>query len=143
MDTTLSQEPALSNTFNMFLARVYGWMAIALSISFSVALVTVFFIERSLAFANFIYGIYPFILFGQIILVLIMSFLVQRVNIVMSALMFIFYSLTMGVFLGVIISAYTISSVIVSILAAVLVFGAASLYGLFTKSDLSGWKRAY
>jgi FtsH-binding integral membrane protein len=140
MDTTFSQEPILSNTFNTFLARVYGWMSVALAISFGVALVTVFFIERSLAFATFIYGIYPLILFGQIILVLIMSFLVQRINIIMSALMFMFYSLTMGVFLGVIISAYTISSVIVSILAAVLVFGVASLYGIFTKSDLSGWR---
>ncbi len=139
MDTQIASTE-LHTTFNMFLARVYGWMAVALSISFGVALVVTYLIESSVAFASFIFGIYPFILFGQLIIVLVLSLLVNRINIILSSLMFMFYALTMGVFLGVIITAYTASSVIVSILAAVLVFAVASLYGLFTKSDLSGWR---
>ena len=129
----------LTQGFNMFLVQVYGWMTLALSISFLIAFATAYFIERSIQFATFAIGIFPFIFIAQLIVVIVLSFFASKMNVVVSAAMFIFYAVTMGLFLGLTFAVYTTGSVVIAILAAVLVFGAASLYGLFTGNDLSSW----
>ncbi len=140
MENTLaSPVTKLTHGFNTFLVQVYGWMTLALSISFVIAFATGYLLERSPQFATFALGAFPFLLIGQVIIVLVLSFFATKMNVVVSAAMFVFYALTMGLFLGLTFAVYTTTSVVIAILAAVLVFGAASLYGLLTGNDLSSW----
>jgi FtsH-binding integral membrane protein len=140
MDSTLvSGELLLGKSFYSFLSKVYGWMTLALTITFIFAFATSFIIERNVVLANFIYKANFFLWIILFIMVIGFSAIAHRVNIAITSILFCIYSIFMGVFLGTFISLYTVPSVVVCILATVLLFGVVSLFGYVTKMDMSSW----
>jgi hypothetical protein len=78
---------------------------------------------------------------GQLVLVMAISFLIQRISPVVALGLFFVYALTMGLTLGVIVLAYVgiigISGVVSAFAGAAGIFGGAALYGVVTKRDLT------
>lgn len=142
MNTTTDRLIQPSTTvFSSFMAQVYGWMVAALIITFGVAFGVTFIAERNEQFFLFISAISPFILIGQLIIVLILGFLGSRMNAFVSGALFLFYALTMGIFFGVVFLGFTTISIVLVFGATTVTFLVMALYGMFTKQDLTSWGR--
>jgi len=121
-----------------FFSQVYGWMAAGLGLTGGVAL----FAAASPALMEFVFGT-RFVFLGLIIAELVLvGFLSARIfawsrNQVQAA--FIAYAVLNGVTMSCIFLAYTSSSIASTFFVAGGTFGVMSLYGYFTKQDLSGW----
>ena len=121
-----------------FFSQVYGWMAAGLGLTGGVAL----FASTSPALMEFVFGT-RFVFLGLIIAELVLvGFLSARIfswsrNQVQAS--FIAYAVLNGVTMSCIFLAYTSSSIASTFFVAGGTFGVMSLYGYFTKQDLSGW----
>ena len=81
------------------------------------------------------------LLIGQLVLVFAISFLITRISPVIALGLFFVYALTMGLVLGVIVTAYVgtmgMNGVVSAFLGAAAIFGGAAFYGAVTKRDLT------
>jgi FtsH-binding integral membrane protein len=133
----LTEEDAARIQANFF-AQVYGWMAAGLAITGGMAM----FAAASPTLQRFIFGS-RITFFGLIILELvIVGFLSARIfqwSLSQAKAAFIGYALLNGLTLSVIFLAYTTGSIASTFFTTALMFGVMSIFGYFTKSDLSGW----
>lgn len=121
-----------------FMAKVYGWMSLALAITaVTAALVASSDFLLALIFSNqfTFYGL----LIAEVLLVLYIGRNLMNMASGTAALFFLFYAFLNGITLSVIFLAYTSASVASTFLVTGGTFGAMSLYGFFTKKDLSSW----
>ncbi|HSB52988.1 MAG TPA: Bax inhibitor-1/YccA family protein [Gemmatimonadales bacterium] len=118
-----------------FMAGVYRWMTLGLAVTAGVALYIASDITRAQTVAGFMWPIIG----GQLILVLALSFLAQRVGGPAAALMFVVYAGLNGLMLSGIFFVYSIGSIGTAFLVTAGSFAALSLYGTVTKRDLSAW----
>ena len=121
-----------------FFAQVYGWMAAGLGLTGGIAM----FASTSPALINFVFGT-RFVFFGLIILELvIVGFLSARIfdwSLGKVQAAFVGYAMLNGVTLSCVFLAYTSSSIASTFFVTAGTFGVMSLFGYFTKADLSGW----
>ena len=78
------------------------------------------------------------IFFGQLGLAIGIQGLIRRINATVALGLFFVFAATMGFTVGVIVSFYTVPSVITSFFSAGAMFGAAAIYGYTTKRSLTG-----
>jgi FtsH-binding integral membrane protein len=117
-----------------FLTQAFVWMFVGLLVTAGVAW-AVQSNERLLEFAagNF------FILFiVQLGLVVAISAAINRISATFALALFFVYAATLGITIGLIVMAYTQTSVVTAFLSASAMFGAAALYGATTKRSLAG-----
>ncbi|HZW61517.1 MAG TPA: Bax inhibitor-1/YccA family protein [Candidatus Babeliales bacterium] len=121
-----------------FIYKVYGWMAIALTITASVA----YYISTMPVIAQTIFS-NPFLLIGlfiaQLGVVVAISGFVNRLNYSTAVALFLVYAASVGLTFSVIFLHYTFASIALTFLITAGMFGAMCLYGYFTKADLSSW----
>ncbi|WP_224361808.1 Bax inhibitor-1/YccA family protein [Hyalangium versicolor] len=118
-----------------FMSRVYGWMFAGLFITGAMAVYTASSRARwELALSWSI----PLLL-AELGLVFALSFAAPRLSGPVAGVMFVAYAALTGVTMSVYLLAYTEGSVGQAFLLTGGIFGAMSLYGTFTKKDLSGW----
>lgn len=121
-----------------FFAQVYGWMAAGLGLTGGVALVA----SSSPALMQLVFGT-RFVFMGLIILELVVvGFLSSRVfdwSVGKVQTAFVGYAALNGITLSCIFLAYTSASIASTFFVTASTFGVMSLYGYFTKQDLSGW----
>ena len=121
-----------------FFAQVYGWMAAGLGLTGGVAL----FASTSPELINFVFGT-RFVFLGLIILELvIVGFLSARIfdwSLGKVQATFVGYAVLNGVTLSCVFLAYTSASIASTFFVTAGTFGVMSLFGYFTKQDLSGW----
>jgi uncharacterized protein len=80
----------------------------------------------------------PIVLFIiQIGLVLCLSALIQRLNLVSAVALFILYAVTLGITLSAIFRVFELPSIFATFLVSAGMFGAMALYGYFTRADLT------
>lgn len=119
-----------------FIAKVYGWMSLALAITAVVAMLVV----SSPTVLEFIFG-NRFVFFGLLIAELIcVGALVGAVNRFSSAVataVFIGYAVLNGLTLSCVFLAYTSASIVSTFFITATTFGVMSTYGYFTKRDLT------
>ena len=118
------------------LYAVYAWMAVALGISASIA----YYIGNSPEVYAYIMGntwVVIALFVVQLALVFGIMLLINRISAMTAMIMFILYSVTMGITLSSIFLVYTTASIAVTFLVASGMFGGMALYGYFTKTDLS------
>lgn len=119
-----------------FMAGVYGWMGLALAISAAAAYFTV----NSQFMLNLVYGsrytIYGLII-AELALVFILAGKIRQMSVQTARLCFVGYSILNGVTLSVVLMIYASSSVAQIFFITALMFGAMSLYGMKTKTDLT------
>ncbi|GAB3847620.1 Bax inhibitor-1/YccA family protein [Hymenobacter terrigena] len=121
-----------------FFAQVYGWMAAGLGLTGGIAL----FASTSPELINFVFGT-RFVFLGLIILELvIVGFLSARIfdwSLGKVQAAFVGYAVLNGVTLSCVFLAYTSASIASTFFVTAGTFGVMSLFGYFTKADLSGW----
>lgn len=120
-----------------FLIRVYGWMALGLLLSATVAFVTLSTPTLLLAIVN-----NPVVFFGLIIaeLAAVWSFgsIASRFSSSVAAAVFMLYAVMNGLTFSVVLLVYTGGSVASTFVVCAGMFAALSVYGLTTQRDLTG-----
>lgn len=121
---------------SILLRRVYTWMAFALLISGLTALKVV----SSPGILSWVFGsqsVFLGLLIAEVVVVIALTALLNRLSFIVATLMFIAYALLNGVTCSVYFLAYTSESIASTFFITAGTFGAMSLYGMFTKRDLS------
>jgi FtsH-binding integral membrane protein len=117
-----------------FLSQAFAWMFVGLLVTAGVT----YFVQgnpRLLEFASSM--IFPIII-GQLILVVVISAAINRISATAALGLFFIYAASVGLTVGLIVSAYQGPSVATAFLSASAMFGAAALYGATTKRSLAG-----
>jgi uncharacterized protein len=121
-----------------YMVKVYGWMCLALLVTGGMAMYT----ATSESLINFVFGS-RITFFGLIILQFIavgsLAGMVHKMSANTATMIFIGYSLINGLTLSGIFVIYTSESIASTFFITAGTFGAMSLYGYTTKSDLSKW----
>lgn len=120
-----------------FMAGVYWRMTVALFITAAVAwysaqsqqIMGILYSNRGLPF----YGL----IVAELLLVIVLSAAIHKMNSVAALFFFILYSVVNGLTFSAIFVIYEIGSVFHVFLTSALMFAAMSVYGAFTKSDLT------
>ena len=116
--------------------RVYAWMCFALALT----AITAYVLSNNIAFMTAItQSSAPMIVLfvAQLALVVVLSMFLSRMNFITALVLFTLYAVSMGVTLSVIFLVFTQSSIFATFLVTSGMFGAMSIYGYFTKADLS------
>jgi FtsH-binding integral membrane protein len=117
-----------------FLTQAFIWMFAGLLLTAGVAAL-VASNEALLAFAS--RWVLPLIV-GQLALVVVISWGINRISATLALGLFFVYAATLGLTMGLIVWAYTEASVATAFLSASAMFGGAALYGATTKRSLAG-----
>jgi hypothetical protein len=113
-------------------------MAMALLISALASLVSLKWMETSVAYCNFLQGSGMWLLLGaSIVLVLVLAGRLQRLSFGAATGLFITYAVITGMALTPIFLIYTRASIATTFLITAGTFGAMSIYGYVTKANLS------
>lgn len=134
---TLSPEEA-SRVMSRFMTQVYGWMAGALAVSGAVAMA----VASSATLQELVFG-NRFVFLGLIIAEIALVGFLSRKAFDWSAgtttAAFMGYSALNGLTLGIVFMVYTADSIASTFFITAGTFGVMSLYGYFTRTDLSRW----
>jgi FtsH-binding integral membrane protein len=135
--TALTKKEQLALEARKFIARVYGWMAVALVLSAASA----FFAASSELAINLIWGgrhIGFYVLVAlEILLVVIISASLPKIPVGAAGFLFVLYSIVNGLTLSAIFLIFEITSIGIVFLISAGMFFAMSLYGRYTKQDLN------
>jgi uncharacterized protein len=121
----------------LFIVNVYGWMALALSVTG----VTSLFVASSETLLKLIFGnsiVFFILLIAEVLLVGYLVAAVRKMSAQAATFIFIGYSILNGVTLSFIFIVYTASSIASTFFITAGTFGAMSIYGYVTKRDLTG-----
>jgi len=121
---------------SLLFTRVYAWMFAGLAMT---ALMAAFVASQPNLFKLFIVNRIMFfgLLIGELLLVVAISGMINRIGAATAGALFAAYSLMNGITLSVIFLAYQAPSIAGAFSITAGTFGVMSLYGYFTKSDLS------
>jgi len=123
---------------NALVRQVYAWMGAGLAITAFMALVTL----TSPAILTAITGnrlLFYGLMIGELALVFTLSGAINRLSATTATLLFVAYSALNGVTLSVLALVYTANSIASTFVITAGMFGAMSIYGYVTKSDLTSW----
>lgn len=144
MNTNFNQVSGYSNSdyktkvINSLVEKVYLWMTIALIITAGSSYLTV----TSPTLMNMVYGssYAIWILFGiELVIVFVMSGMINRLSTGALMTLFIIFSVLNGVTCSSIFLVFTKGSLVSTFLITSATFAVMSIYGYFTKEDLTKW----
>ncbi len=120
-----------------FLTGAFVWMFVGVLLSG----ISASFVMNNAALMETVLDYWIFLFIGQIGLVMVISFAINRISSTAALLLFFVYALTMGLTLGVIVTAYVgiigASGVVSAFAGAAAIFGGAAVYGYATGRDLT------
>lgn len=119
----------LNNVFK----KVYMWMFIGLLLTFA----TGYFVSINENMAYKVYSLYWVLAIIEIILVIVLSARIGKMNITTSRIMFLTYSFVSGLTFSSIFIAYDMRSIIIVFLISALLFLIFAILGYVTKLDLT------
>lgn len=123
---------------NTLIRQVYAWMGGGLLITALLAMVTI----SSPALLNAVFGnrlVFYGLIIGELGLVIAISGAINKLSASAASLLFILYAALNGVTMSVIFAVYTAESIASTFVITAATFGAMSIYGYLTKSDLTRW----
>ena len=124
---------------NAYIAKVYGWMFIGLVLTALTAFSFIADEARVIAFVTnpiLFYGC----LIGELVLVFFVSRSVMKLPVSVAAGLFALYAVLNGLTLSVILLVYTGASISLTFMVTAVMFGAMSVYGRVTRTDLSRFR---
>ncbi len=121
-----------------FMVKVYGWMCFALAITGFVSLFVANFSPLLNFFFNNIYLFWGMCI-AEVVLVVYLVAAVQKMSLFRCASLFIAYSILNGITLAPLFMMYTQSSIATTFFILSGTFAGMSLFGYFTKQDLTRW----
>ncbi|HEY2917155.1 MAG TPA: Bax inhibitor-1/YccA family protein [Candidatus Limnocylindrales bacterium] len=131
--------PVAVEASRSFLTHAFAWMFAGLLLSAGVAVA----VEGSPSVQQFALDAFLPVMLLQLVLVMGISWGINRLNATLALGLFFVYAASMGLTLGIVITAYALAngsnaSVVEAFLSAAGMFGAAALYGATTKRSLAG-----
>ncbi|HEX5591677.1 MAG TPA: Bax inhibitor-1/YccA family protein [Candidatus Limnocylindrales bacterium] len=117
-----------------FLAQAFLWMFAGLALTAGVA----FVVQGNPTVMGTVADLWLPVVFGQLALAWGIGLGIGRMNATLALGLFFVYAASLGFTIGVIVSLYTTESVFTAFLSASAMFGAAGIYGVVTKQDLTG-----
>jgi uncharacterized protein len=117
-----------------FLTQAFFWMFIGLMVTAAVAA----FAQFNPALLQFAANNFMILIIAQLGLAIGIQWGINKIGATVALGLFFVYAASLGVTIGLIVTAYTGESVVTAFLSAGAMFGAAALYGYTTKRDLSG-----
>ena len=117
---------------------VYGWMGVGLFVTALVSLLT----ASTPALLQAILGnriLFYALIFGELGLVVSISGAINKISASTASLLFLIYAALNGLTMSTIFIAYTSTSIASTFLITSCMFGAMSMYGYLTKSNLNSW----
>lgn len=135
---TLSREAQMetSQAFPALMRKTYLWMAMALIITGMTAFVVATNNTVRGAFVDYPQIIWVFFI-AELLLVIGLSAAINKISLPVATLMFVAYAVLNGVTLSSLFYVYTTESLAAAFFVTAGTFGAMSLIGFFTKTDLS------
>jgi len=136
-DSNFSQKQLdLTQNISVYFTKVYNWMAVALLLTGLVA----YFTSESEMMLQAIFGnkiLFFGLIIGELALVGYISARINKLSSYNATLMFLAYTILNGLTMAVIFMAYTSESISSTFIITAGTFGVMSLYGYYTKSDLT------
>jgi FtsH-binding integral membrane protein len=117
-----------------FLTQAFGWMFAGLLLTAGVAVV----VQGSEQLLEFAFRNFFLLFIAQIALVFVIGLGINRIGATVGLGLFFVYAASLGLTVGLIVFAYTETSVAAAFLSASAMFGGAALYGATTKRSLTG-----
>lgn len=133
---TMAQAQAKQDASTVFLAKVFNWMAIGLTVTGVVAFLTA---QSGLALTLVSSPLFFILVLAELGMVFVLSARIDKIQPGTATGLFLGYSILNGLTLSTIFLAYTRSSICGTFLIAAGMFAAMAVYGLVTKRDLSGF----
>ncbi len=125
-----------NSNIKFYISKVYAWMACGLLItSFISWYITKIPFILEMMFFNRIFLFT--ILISQIIIVFILSNMINKISVNTAILLFIIYSILTGISISSLFLIYTYSSITISFFVCSLMFSLMSIWGYYSKSDLT------
>ena len=129
---------SFAQTSKNMLCKVFAWMGVALTLSAGVA----YYVATQPVLFQTIYQ-KPYFLFfiflAQLLLVIVLSAFIMKINLAAAIISFVAYALLTGLTLSSVFMVYTTQSIYTTFLTTALTFVVMALYGYFTKADLSAF----
>jgi len=119
-----------------FFNAVYAWMAAGLALT---AVVAWWMSNRPDLMMQLGKGGFFGLLIAEFVLVMVISAATERISAGVATVLFLVYAAMNGVTLSGLFYVYTQSTLAGAFVVTAGMFGAMSLYGMFTRRDLSGW----
>ncbi len=136
-NSNLSQNQLdINQTVSVYITKVYNWMALALLLTGLIA----YFTAGSEQLIQLVFGnkiLFFGLIIGEILLVGYISARIHKLSSYNATLLFLLYAALNGLTLSFIFMAYTTASITSTFIITAGTFGAMSVYGYFTKSDLT------
>lgn len=129
----VSARPAVEASAT-YLSHAFVWMFAGLLLTAAVA----FLVQGSDRLQELAVGALLPIVIGQLALVLVISWGIRRISATVALGLFFVYAASLGLTIGLIVTAYNGESVTAAFLTAAGMFGGAALYGVTTKRSLAG-----
>ena len=139
METTVKRE-ITNEAFSVLLKNVYAWMALALGLTGVAAM----YVSSNQIILEYLFehlGLLMGLLIAELVVAIVFTALFKRLSFNTASILFGLYSLLTGISLGPIFLLFTKESIALTFFVTAGTFGAMSLYGYFTKKDLSPWGR--
>ena len=138
--TSRERELEMSTVFATLMRKVYLWMTLALVITGF----TAYAVASRNSLTELIYGnsnVMWVLIIVELALVIGISAAINKISLTVATLLFVLYSVVNGAVLSSIFFVYTAESIYVAFFVAAGTFAVTSLFGYFTKKDLSTWGR--
>lgn len=139
METTVKRE-ITNEAFSVLLKNVYAWMALALGLTGVAAM----YVSSNQIILEYLFehlGLLMGLLIAELVVAIVFTALFKKLSFNTASILFGLYSLLTGISLGPIFILFTKESIALTFFVTAGTFGAMSLYGYFTKRDLSPWGR--
>jgi FtsH-binding integral membrane protein len=130
---SIAAQPAVEAS-TTYLSHAFVWMFAGLLLTAAVA----FIVQGSQRLQELAVGALLPVVIGQLALVIVISWAIRRISATVALGLFFVYAASMGLTIGLIVTAYNGESVGAAFLTAAGMFGGAALYGVTTKRSLAG-----
>lgn len=137
---TIVKREITNEAFAVLLKNVYAWMALALGVT-GVAAMYVLNNRPILHFLFEHFGLLMGLLVAELLLAVVFTIRFNKLSFNAASILFGLYALLTGVSLAPVFFLYTQESIASTFFITAGTFGAMSLFGYFTKKDLSPWGR--
>jgi len=139
--TNLTAKRDVTNeAFAVLLKNVYAWTMLALAVTG----VAAFYVSNNQMILTYLFehaGLIFGLLIGELVLAIIFTACFKRMSFNVASILFGLYALFTGISLGLVFLTFTSESIASTFFVTAGTFGAMSLFGYFTKRDLSPWGR--
>lgn len=132
------EDDVIVESENKILAKTFFWMFLGL---LGTALFAWYAYSSELIFSIIINGTWRMLLVGEVVIVLLFSFLFRKLPATLVGILYFLYAMINGISISTIFVIFELKSIVYLFIASAAVFGILGYVGYKTEADLSNWRR--